>query len=154
MTTAFAATRQRVLAVLGALSMYRLVLFALTALALIALVLSLFGVIVSPTPGELVASFLVLAVVISAVDAVAQRLLRLPWRVESSLVTALILLFVLRPGIEPSALLGLAIAGAVASVSKYLIAWRGRHIFNPAAFGAAVVSILGAFDAFSWLGTS
>ncbi|MCT1395564.1 flavodoxin reductase [Microbacterium sp. p3-SID338] len=154
MTTAFAAARQRVLAVLGSLSMYRLVLFALTALALIALVLSLLGVIVSPTPMELVASFLVLAVVISAVDAVAQRLLRLPWRVESSLVTALILLFVLRPGIEPSALLGLAIAGAVASVSKYLIAWRGRHIFNPAAFGAAVVSILGAFGAFNWLGTS
>ncbi|NKF34112.1 flavodoxin reductase, partial [Pseudomonas sp. BGM005] len=79
---------------------------------------------------------------------------RLPWRIESSLVTALILLFVLRPGIEPLALLGLAIAGAVASLSKYLIAWRGRHILNPAAFGAAVVSILGSFGAFEWLGTS
>ena len=40
MTTAFAATRQRVLAVLGALSMYRLVLFALIALAVTAFVLS------------------------------------------------------------------------------------------------------------------
>lgn len=157
MITSFAAARQRVLAVLGSLSMYRLVLFALVALAVIAFVLSLFGVIVSPTPLELVASFLVLAVVISAVDAAAQRLLRLPWRIESSLVTALILLFVLRPGVEAGALLGLALAGAVASVSKYLIAWRGRHIFNPAAFGAAVVSILGAFGAFGafeWLGTS
>ncbi|WP_431807619.1 FAD-dependent oxidoreductase [Microbacterium paraoxydans] len=154
MITSFAAARQRVLAVLGSLSMYRLVLFALTALAAIALVLSLFGVIVSPTPLELVVSFAVLAGVISAVDAVAQRILRLPWRIESSLVTALILLFVLRPGVEPAALLGLAIAGAVASVSKYVIAWRGRHIFNPAAFGAAVVSILGAFGAFSWLGTA
>ena len=78
MITSFAAARQRVLAVLGSLSMYRLVLFALVALAVIAFVLSLFGVIVSPTPLELVASFLVLAVVISAVDAAAQRLLRLP----------------------------------------------------------------------------
>ncbi|MCB8043385.1 hypothetical protein JM654_01725 [Microbacterium oxydans] len=154
MITSFTAARQRVLAVLGSLSMYRLVLFALIALAVIAFVLSLFGVIVSPTPLELVASFLVLALVISVVDAVAQRILRLPWRIESSVVTALILLFVLRPGVEPSALVGLAIAGAVASVSKYLIAWRGRHIFNPAAFGAAVVSILGAFGAFEWLGTS
>lgn len=152
--TSFAAARQRVLAVLGSLSMYRLVLFALIALAVIAFVLSLFGVIVSPTPLEMVASFLVLAFVISAVDAAAQRILRLPWRIESSLVTALILLFVLRPGVELGALLGLALAGAVASVSKYLIAWRGRHIFNPAAFGAAVVSILGAFGAFEWLGTS
>ena len=122
MITSFTAARQRVLAVLGSLSMYRLVLFALIALAVIAFVLSLFGVIVSPTPLELVASFLVLALVISVVDAVAQRVLRLPWRIESSVVTALILLFVLRPGVEPSALVGLAIAGAVASVSKYLIA--------------------------------
>ncbi len=152
--TSYAAARQRVLAVLGSLSMYRLVLFALIALAVTAFVLSLLGIIVSPTPWELLVSFLVLAVVISAVDAGAQRLLRLPWRIESSLVTALILLFVLRPGLAPGALLGLALAGAVASVSKYLIAWRGRHIFNPAAFGAAVVSILGAFGAFEWLGTS
>ncbi|MFS0913236.1 FAD-dependent oxidoreductase [Microbacterium sp. 179-I 3D2 NHS] len=154
MISSLAAARQRVLAVLGSLSMYRMVMFALAALAVIALVLSLFGVVVSPTPLELVVSFIVLAVVISVVDAAAQRLLRLPWRIESSLVTALILLFVLRPGIEPAALAGLALAGALASLSKYLIAWRGRHILNPAAFGAAVVSILGAFGAFEWLGTS
>lgn len=152
--TSFTAARQRVLALLGALSMYRLVLFSLTALAVIALALSAFGVIASPMPGEILASFAVLAIVISAVDAAAQRLLRLPWRIESSLVTALILLFVLRPGVELTALIGIAVAGALASLSKYLIAWRGRHILNPAAFGAAVVSILGSFGAFEWLGTS
>jgi ferredoxin-NADP reductase/Na+-transporting NADH:ubiquinone oxidoreductase subunit NqrB len=148
------AVRQRVLALLGALSMYRLVLFALIGLALIALVLSALGIIVSPTPGEIVVTFVVLAVVISAVDAAAQRVLRLPWRIESSLVTSLILLFVLRPGWEPAALAGIALAGVVASLSKYLIAWRGRHVFNPAAFGAAFVSVLGSFGAFEWLGTS
>ena len=134
--------------------MYRLVLFSLVALALIALALSSLGVIVSPTPLELLASFAVLAIVISLVDAGAQRLLHLPWRIESSLVTALILLFVMRPGLEPAALLGLALAGALASVSKYIIAWRGRHVLNPAAFGAAVVSIVGSFGVFEWLGTS
>ena len=154
MITSITALRQRVLALLGGISMYRLVLFALLALGLIAVVLSALGVIVSPTPLEITASFVVLALVISLVDAAAQRILRLPWRIESSLVTALILLFVLRPGIEPNALLGLAIAGVVASLSKYLIVWRGRHVLNPAAFGAAVVSILGSFGAFEWLGTS
>jgi hypothetical protein len=133
--------------------MYRLALSGLAILAGIAFILSLFG-LVGPGPLELVVSFVVLAVVISAVDAVAQRLLHLPWRVESSLVTALILLFVMRPGAEWPALAGLALAGALASISKYVIAWRGRHIFNPAAFGAAVVSIAGAFGAFEWLGTS
>ncbi|MGP6177622.1 FAD-dependent oxidoreductase [Microbacterium sp. A196] len=133
--------------------MYRLALYGLGLLALTALVLSLFG-LVSPAPIELVASYVVLAAVISAVDAAAQRLLHLPWRVESSLVTALVLLFVMQPGANGPALIGLALAGALASLSKYLIAWRGRHIFNPAAFGAAVVSIVGALGALEWLGTS
>ena len=153
MFTSFTAMRQRVLALLGAISMYRLVLFALLTLAVIALVLSFFG-IVSPSPLALVVSFAVLAIAISAVDALIQRLLHLPWRVESSLVTALILLFVLQPGLDPVALGGLALAGTLASVSKYVIAWRGRHILNPAAFGAAVVTIagLGTFSAW-WVGT-
>ncbi|GAA1131430.1 hypothetical protein GCM10009651_13870 [Microbacterium natoriense] len=153
MITAFTTVRQRVLALLGALSMYRLVLFSLLALAALAEVLSFFG-LVSPTPLALVVSFAVLAVVISAVDAVAQRVLRLPWRIESSLVTALILLFVLQPGADLPSLGGLALAGALASISKYVIAWRGRHILNPAAFGAAVVTItgLGTFSSW-WVGT-
>jgi len=151
--TSFTALRQRVLAVLGGVSMYRLALSSLAILAVIALGLSLFG-LVGPTPLELVLSFIVLAAAISVVDAAAQRLLHLPWRLESSLVTALILLFVMQPGQDGAALIGLALAGALASLSKYLIAWRGRHIFNPAAFGAAVVSIAGAFGAFEWLGTS
>ena len=152
MITSLTALRQRVLAVLGAMSMYRLVLFSLAALAVIAVGLS-FGGLVAPTAGEILATFVVLAVVISAVDAVAQRVLRLPWRVESSLVTALILLFVLQPRLELGGLAALALAGVVASLSKYLIAWRGRHILNPAAFGAAVVTIAGSFGATEWLGT-
>ncbi|WP_227468390.1 FAD-dependent oxidoreductase [Microbacterium sp. YJN-G] len=133
--------------------MYRLVLFALAALAAIAIVLSLTGSGM-PNAVEILASFAVLAVVISAVDAAAQRILRLPWRLESSLVTALILLFVLQPSLTVAGLAGNALAGAVASLSKYLIAWRGRHILNPAAFGAAVVTIfgLGSFSSW-WVGT-
>lgn len=153
MISAFFALRQRVLAVLGGISMYRLVLFALAGLAVIALGLSLAG-LVGPTAGEILASFAALAVSISVVDAVAQRVLRLPWRIESSLVTALILLFVLQPSLTPAGLAGTALAGVLASLSKYLIAWRGRHILNPAAFGAAVVTILGlgTFSAW-WVGT-
>lgn len=149
MITTFTALRQRVLAVLGALSMYRLVFFALVALAVIAVGLS-FGGLVGPTAVEILASFTVLAVVVSAVDALTQRLLRLPWRIESSLVTALILLFVMAPSLTVAGLAGNAAAGALAAVSKYLIAWRGRHILNPAAFGAAVVTVLGLGSFSSW----
>lgn len=153
MISSLTALRQRVLALLATISMYRLVLFALAALAVIAVALSFTG-LVAPTALELVATFVVLAVVISGVDAAAQRVLRLPWRIESSLVTALILLFVLQPSLRPASLGGIALAGALASLSKYLIAWRGRHILNPAAFGAAVVTVLqlGTFGSW-WVGT-
>ncbi len=102
MISSLTALRQRVLAVLGALSMYRLVFFALVALGLLALGLSLAGLL-APTAGEILASFAVLALTISLVDAIAQRTLRLPWRIESSLVTALILLFVLQPSLTAAA---------------------------------------------------
>ena len=131
----------RVFAVLGRVSMYRLVYLALAALALVALVLSLLD-LVGPDPVELIVTLLVLAGVCVGVDAAAQRVLNLPWRLESSLITAHILLFVLRPTVELAGLAGVAIAAAVASLSKYLLAWRGRHIFNPAAVGATVLTLL------------
>jgi len=131
----------RVFAVLGRLSMYRLVVLALGALAVVALLLSFFG-LVGPSPWQLLASSAVLAAACAATDAVAHRLLGKAWRWESSLITVLILLFVLRPTVEPLGLLGLVIAGVVASASKYLLAWQGRHIFNPAAVGATVLTVL------------
>jgi hypothetical protein len=131
----------RVFAVLGRVSMYRLALLSLAALALVALGASFFG-LVGPTPGELLATAALLAVVCVAADAAAQAVLRLPWRLESSLITAGILLFILRPTLEPAGLAGIALAGAVASLSKYVLAWRGRHIFNPAAVGATVLTLV------------
>jgi ferredoxin-NADP reductase len=131
----------RVFAVLGRVSMYRLVYLALAALAVVAFVLSFFGQ-VSPGPLELAVTLVVLSAVCVAVDAAAQRVMRLPWRIESSLITAHILLFVLRPTLDLAELAGIALAGAVASLSKYVLAWQGRHIFNPAAVGATVLAIL------------
>ncbi|MFK4836006.1 FAD-dependent oxidoreductase [Microbacterium sp. ZW T2_14] len=131
----------RLFAVLGRLSMYRLVYFALAALAVVALLLSFFG-LVGPDPLQLVVTIAVLSAVCVGVDAAAQRVLNLPWRLESSLITAHILLFVLRPTLELVGLLGIVIAAAVASLSKYVLAWRGRHIFNPAAVGATVLTLL------------
>ncbi|SDH02682.1 FAD-dependent oxidoreductase [Microbacterium pygmaeum] len=153
MLAGLTAVWNRVFGVLGRVSMYRLVLLALVALSAIALIVSLFG-LVAPTPLELIVSMAVLAVVCVGTDAAAQSILKLPWRIESSLITASILLFVLRPTLDPVALAGVAIAAAAASLSKYLLAWRGRHIFNPAAVGATVLTLLSiaapALGASSW----
>ncbi|MDF2048200.1 FAD-dependent oxidoreductase [Microbacterium sp. Kw_RZR3] len=141
MSATLTAGSTRVLGLIGRVSMYRLVLSSLGLLAVYALVLSFAGQI-GPQPLEIVASAVVLAVACAATDLVAQGILRMPRRLESSLITAAILLFVLRPSLEPLALAGLALAGVVASASKYLLVWRGRHVFNPAATGAAVLTIV------------
>lgn len=141
MSTTLTAGSTRVLGLIGRVSMYRLVMFSLGLLALIAIVLSFAGQ-VGPQPLEIVASAVVLALACALTDLAAQSLLRMPRRLESSLITAAILLFVLRPTLEPIGLAGLVLAGVVASASKYLLAWRGRHIFNPAATGAAVLTIV------------
>jgi len=154
---ALTAAWNRVFAILGRMSMYRLALTALGALAALSFVLS-FGGLVAPAPGEILAALGVLLVVIVVVDVVAQRIAHLPWRVESSLITAFILLFVLRPTLEPLGLAGIAIAGAIAALSKYLVVWRGRHVFNPAALGAAALTVIGIWlpdlgSSSWWVGT-
>ncbi|WOF24340.1 flavodoxin reductase [Microbacterium betulae] len=131
----------RLLAVIGRFSMYRVVLLSLSTLAVVAVVLSFFQIVV-PTTGEILLTAVVLAAAVIVVDQAAQRIVRAPVRVESSLITALILLFVVRPSTDPAALAGLVIAAAAAAASKYLLVWRGRHIFNPAAVGATVVTIV------------
>ncbi|MFV0319600.1 MAG: FAD-dependent oxidoreductase [Microbacterium sp.] len=131
----------RVLQVLGQVSMYRLTLLTLASLAAIAFVLSLFGLVV-PGPLAIVVTLAVLVGVGVGVDAVIQRLLHLPHRYESSIITGHILLFVLQPALDPWALVGLAVAALTASLSKYVLAWRGRHIFNPAAVGATVLALV------------
>ncbi|MCW2165604.1 Ferredoxin-NADP reductase [Microbacterium hydrothermale] len=141
MSTTLTAGSTRVLGVIGRVSMYRLILSSLGLLAVIALVLSFAGLVV-PDPLELVVSAVVLVAACAVTDLVAQGLLHSPRRLESSLITAAILLFVLRPTVEPLGLVGLALAGVVASGSKYLLAWRGRHLFNPAATGASVLTIV------------
>lgn len=141
----------RVLQVLGRLSMYRLVLYALALLALIAFGVSFTGQLLTG-PLEIVATSIVLTVACMVVDAVAHAIVKRPLRYESSLITAFILLFIVTPSLEPGTLAVAALAAAVASASKFVLAWRGRHIFNPAAFGAAVVAISGLGYSSWWVG--
>ncbi len=131
----------RVFAVLGRFSMYRVMLLALAALTAISVLLSLFGLL-TQGPLEILVTAVVLVLTCGAVDLLAQRVLRLAWRWESSVITAGILLFVLRPSLDPLLLLGAALAGAIAALSKYVLAWRGRHILNPAATGASALTLL------------
>ena len=49
---------------------------------------------------------------------------------------------IMQPKLDLLGLSGIALAGAVAGLSKTLIAVRGRHIFNPAALGSFVPTLI------------
>ena len=69
---------------------------------------------------------------------IASRWVGHPFDVRSPLISALSLTLLLRTG---SVTLSIA-AGVLAIASKYLIRWKGKHIFNPANFGLVVLSLL------------
>jgi ferredoxin-NADP reductase len=143
--------------ILGRVTMYALVIIALGLLAVAAIVGSLLGQI-SYTPLEILASAAVLIVATYASNWIIGRLLRMRPQTSSSFITALLLLFIFAPTLEPAGLGTLAIAGVAATATKYLLAVRGRHIFNPAAAGAFIVGLipplLGATFVTWWVGTS
>lgn len=136
----------------GRVTTYRLVTLVLAVLGLAALLLAMIGQV----PHEPLALLGSAAVAIGS-TVVTSTLVALVIRVrphtESSLITGLLLFFLFWPSLLPLDVATLALAGALATVSKYVLAWRGRHIFNPAAAGAALVAVLGFGSASWWVAT-
>jgi ferredoxin-NADP reductase len=140
-------------ALLGRVTMYLLVVGILGVLTVLALVLAATQVIAFD-PLAIVVSALVLV----AASWIANQVLGIMFRTRpsasSGIITAQLLLFVLEPTLDPAGLIGLVAAAAIAAASKYLIAWRGRHLVNPAAFGALVAGVTGLAFSSWWVGTA
>ncbi|NQX12781.1 oxidoreductase [Microbacteriaceae bacterium VKM Ac-2855] len=126
---------------LGRVTMYRLVWLVLAALYLIALVYSAVGLL-AYTPLELLATAAVAIGVTALVSALLARLVGSRAHLESSLVTGFLLTFLLFPTADPTGLGTVAIVAAIAGASKFVFAWRGRHIFNPAALSVFLISLI------------
>ncbi len=136
----------------GAFTMYKLVVLCLAAITLLAFVLSIAGQL-SRAPLQLLASLIIAVAATTLAGWLAARLVKRQRHLESSIITGLLIFMIMEPTTDPLALGGIALAGVIASASKYLIAVRGRHIVNPAAAGTFVVGITGvAFPAW-WIGT-
>ena len=136
----------RVDELLGRVTMYRLVTVVLVAIAAVSFLFSAVGLLdrsIFPLGGMALALLVLLASSVAA-----SRLLGLVFRVrphtESAVITALLMWFLYWPTTDPAMLGWLAGAAVLANASKYLLAWRGRHIFNPAAVGAVLVVIIQA----------
>ncbi|WP_026550987.1 hypothetical protein [Arthrobacter sp. Br18] len=142
--------RTRMDTLLGRFTMYRLTLALLVALTLEAFLLSAAGLLAF-TLTELAATLAVTLLSTLVGTRLLALILRLRPHHESALITGLILFFVMFPSNTAAGLGGIAVAGFAAAASKFVLALRGRHIFNPAAIGAVIATLLGVSAAGWWV---
>ena len=136
--------------------MYRLVTIALGGVLLAALALSVLG----PVQQDPVAVAVSAAVAVG-VSVLAGRACGALWRTrvhtESAVITGLILALLFWPETTPAGLGVVALAAALAALSKFVVAVRARHVLNPAAAGALAAGLLaplfGGFGATWWVAT-
>jgi len=142
--------------VLNRVTMYRLVLYYLIFLVVAATALSLFGLLPFQ-PVDLLASTSVLVTVCWLSNRILAKAFKVPANAESLYITALILALLITPQ-SPSKYFAAGSAsviwvGALAMASKYILAIRRQHIFNPAALAVALSAFTLSRAASWWVGT-
>jgi len=126
---------------LNRITMYRLMLYFLTVLIVGAVILSVLGKI--PFGAQaIISSTLFLIAACWVFNTVLSRLFRVPTNVESVYITALILALIITPVSSRSGFYFLLWAALLAMASKYIVAWRRKHLFNPAAFAVVVTAFV------------
>lgn len=134
-------------------TMYRLLHFELIGLLSVAGILGFFGILpFSPIAIALSACFLV-AVCVS-INRVFAYIWKAPINGESAYITALILALILSPMRSYHDLPLFLWAGILAMASKYILAIKKKHLFNPAAVAVILVSIILGQSASWWVGTA
>ncbi len=137
---------------LNSFTMYRVILYGLGWLVGAALILSGSGVLQYSFVGMLISLGLILSVGF-IVQSILGWLYKLPQNFESSLITCLILFFIMGIPASGYEVIGIVLAVVIALTSKYILTWRGANIFNPAAFGAFIASLTGIGFAAWWIAT-
>lgn len=162
MTTIFHLFWTRIERFLDRTGMYRVVTMGLVALALIAILLGLVGIVPYTAADQLLSLGCALGAAL-AVNALAARLFHIHVNYESAVITALIVHFLIVPP-ALSSFGDYAVGAGVAAFAvgtKFIIVWRKQHLVNPAAGGAVAMALLfallpasfGSFDTGWWIGT-
>ncbi len=141
---------------LNRITMYKLLFYYLIALLLIALGLSIAGVL-HFSAVSLATSTLILVVACWVINKVFAEIFHAPTNVESAYITALILALIISPmtdGSVPLHVTFLLAASGLAMASKYILTINKKHIFNPAAIAVALTALGPRQSANWWIGTS
>ncbi len=122
--------------------MYRLMIYFLSALVLISVGLSYFS-IMPYTWWHILGGAFLFVVLCYGINIFLARLFKAEANIESAVITGLILTLIVGPVsvFQPDSVLLLISIAFFAIASKYLIVYKGRHIFNPAAFAVFVTAI-------------
>lgn len=138
---------------LNRITMYRLVLYYLTVLIVVALIFGLFGIL-PYTPVHLAFSTLLILAVCWIANTGFAKIFRVTPNVESVYITAFILALIITP-VAPQNYAGigfLIFASAWAIASKYIFTIGKKHLFNPAAAGVALSALVLGQSATWWVG--
>ena len=142
--------------VLNRITMYRLVLYYVIFLVVAAVALSFLGFLPFQ-PVDLLVSVSVLVFLCWIANGVFAKVFNVPANTESLYITAFILALIITPRSPAryfSAGSGVFLwAGIWAMASKYLLAIRRKHIFNPAALAVALAALTLNQAASWWVGT-
>lgn len=136
---------------LNSITTYRVVLYGLSLLALISFLFSFLGIL-SFSPLTQFVTLLILLAVCFAANSIFAKLFKVPANTESNFISAFILFFLFSPNGDAKQYGLVALAAGIAMASKYLIAYKHKHLFNPAALGAFAVGFLG-LGASWWIGS-
>ncbi len=140
---------------LNKVTMYRLVLYYLVTLIIIAALYSFFGLLYF-TPIELAFSTLVILTACWISNVVFAKVSGATPNVESVYITGFILALIVDP-VAPVDAVGvgfIVFASVAAMASKYIFTIGKKHLFNPAAFGVALSALLLGHSASWWIGVS
>lgn len=137
---------------IDAITMYRVVLYALIGLVSFSFIFGALGFI-PQTVGEQLPSLLITLITCLLINAGIGKLFSVPVNHESAVITALILFFLINPAQTLYGHHVILLASLIATFSKYLIAWRGQHIANPAAVGILALSLSGYYESTWWIAT-
>lgn len=138
---------------LSRVSMHGVTLIALAALAALAIVLGACGALPF-SPAAMAATLAVTVVASAGVTLVGSAIVRRRPMPESAAITGLLLFFLVWPSTDPATLAWYAAAAGAAAAAKYLLVFRGAHLVNPAAFGAAALAVSGKGAVSWWIGST
>ncbi len=132
---------------------YRLVLYFLVTLVLAAMAFAAFGVL-PHAPFAIAFSLVLITAACWVSNWVFAHVFKVPANSESIYITALILVLILDPILptDPKTVGVLVFASIWAMASKYILAVRGKHLFNPAALGVLLSGYLLDQPATWWVG--